>query len=389
LGILEEFTGSTAYLLWVSFRDAELWARTDFPDGLLRPSTEDRVALIESMATELNPIKPALFTLAALVQPQPRSEVATGCDAIAGWSELQSCLRTAIDYAQVASLTLPTNAAFAVRAARLLRMRAEYARALSWFDHSIYLARATGDWDAYARAHSGLGCLFIQRGNLPRARAALRRSLRVARRHHMAERAASAYHNLFVVEAIAADWVLAEKFARRAMRLYPSDSRGLPRLARDLAFRWIQRGYFDRALPLAREALQHFTAPADRALVWSDIARAAAGAGEPETFEDAWARAWVLVKEAAVDPFAADILLNLAHAAAFRRDASRATISAELAIAIGRSRKEGQVQLEAEAVLASLREPQRDVIPPPPPSEASQFLAGHFVRVLTEARAVA
>lgn len=36
-------------------------------------------------------------------------------------------------------------------------------------------------------------------------------------------------------------------------------------------------GHFTRALPLALEALNHFTVPVDRALVWADVARAAGG----------------------------------------------------------------------------------------------------------------
>jgi tetratricopeptide (TPR) repeat protein len=264
-------------------------------------------------------------------------------------------------------------------------MRAEYERAVSWFDHALYLAKVEADWAAYAQAYSGLGCLYMQRGNLPRARLVLHRSLRVARREELPERAAAAFHNLFAVEAIAGNWEEAERCAQRALKFYPQDARGLPRLARDLAFRWIQRGYFERALPLAKEVLAHFTAPADRALAWSDIARAAAGTGELEDFETAWASAWVAVKAGAVEPFGADILLNLTHAAAFRGDGTRAAMAGREAIDVARARKESQSILEAEAVLDSLRS--TAPVPPARQDPVPYPLSRRFVRVLQGVRA--
>lgn len=333
-------------------------------------------------------IKPALLTLADLAAPvQPdRGTVADGCDTIAGWSEMQNRLGTAVEYAQVASFALPDRAMYAVRAGRVLRMRAEYARALTWFDHGIVVARRSGDWEAYAQAYSGLGCLYMQRGNYRRARTVLRRSLRTAIRYHLPERAGAAYHNLFAVEASTGNWTLAEHYAERALSNYPEGSRALPRLARDLAFRWIQRGYFDRALPLAREVVAHFAVAADRALVWSDIARAAAGCGEVEVFEDAWAKAYGLATQENVEPFTVDILLNLAHAAVSRSDPVRGTMAARRALALAQERKEGQLVLEAEAVLSSVQN-RKLVAPHIPEADGNVEVAYKFVQALQLARA--
>jgi len=217
----------------------------------------------------------------------------------------------------------------------------------------------------------------------------LHRSLRIAKRKELPERAAAAFHNLFAVEAIAGNWEQAETHAQRALKLYPPDARGLPRLARDLAFRWIQRGYFERALPLAKEVLSHFQAPADRALTWSDIARAAAGAGELEEFETAWASAWVAVRTGTVEPFGGDILLNLTHAAAFRGDATRASMTGREAIAVATARNEHQVILEAESVLDSLRSAQTVPVHSRVAEDDLETypLSRRFVRVLQGARA--
>jgi tetratricopeptide (TPR) repeat protein len=215
----------------------------------------------------------------------------------------------------------------------------------------------------------------------------LHRSLRIAHRKELPERAAAAFHNLFAVEAIAGNWEEAERCAQRALKFYPHDVRGLPRLARDLAFRWIQRGYFERALPLAKEVIAHFDAPADTALAWSDIARAAAGAGELEDFETAWASAWVAVKTGAVEPFGADILLNLTHAAAFRGDLTRAAMAGHEALKVARARKESQSILEAEAVLDSLHSPTPVPTVPARQDPVPYPLSRRFVRVLKGARA--
>lgn len=388
IGILDEYEGPGGYLLWISLRDSELFTRS-LGKVKFRSSLSERCSLIDSLRVpEFDSIKDALHLLATLTTAAPpeRNAIAEGCELIAGWSELGSKLQTAVAYAQVASLALPANAGYAVHTARLLRMRAEYVRAVSWFDHAIYLAKVENNWIVHAQAYSGLGCLYMQRGNLPRARVMLHRSLRIAQRKKLAERAAAAFHNLFAVEAIAGHWEDAERYAHRALKLYPEDARGLPRLARDLAFRWMQRGYFERALPLAKEALEHFHAPAERALAWSDIARAAAGAGEFEDFETAWASAWVAVKTGAVEPLGADILLNLTHAAAVRGDATRATMAGREAIEVARERKESQAVLEAEAMLDSLRSAQTAAIsahrdPDPHP------LSRRFLHVLQLARA--
>jgi tetratricopeptide (TPR) repeat protein len=390
--ILEEYAGVGALILWISFRDAELWSTTCQVGGplLWADGVEGRRQAVAQLdESGFKSIKSALLTLAELAAPiQPdRASVADGCDSIAGWSEMQNRLGTAVEYAQVASFALPDRAMYAVRAGRVLRMRAEYARALTWFDHGIVVARRTGDWESYAQAYSGLGCLYMQRGNYRRARTVLRRSLRAALRYHLPERSGAAYHNLFAVEASTGNWTLAEQYAEHALATYPEGSRALPRLARDLAFRWIQRGYFDRALPLAREVIGHFAVPADRALVWSDIARAAAGCGEVEIFEDAWAKAYGLATQENVEPFTVDILLNLAHAAGTRNDPVRGTMSARRALELARERKEGQLMLEAEAVLSSIQT--RKLVAPPqmPVNGGNVEIADRFVQALQLARA--
>jgi tetratricopeptide (TPR) repeat protein len=357
LAILEEYDGPPGLLLWESFRDAELWATAEIRRSLFLRSSGMRAGAVAELPQDpYAPIKPALLLL-SLLRHQRDSDapaVGDGCDSIARWSHELGRLGTAVEYQQVASLADPRSAIYAVRAARWLRMRAEYARAWSWFDYGVVIARRENDWQAYCEAFAGIGNLHVQVGNYPRARIAHKLVLRAARRNHLPDMVASAYHNLFVVEMEVGDIERGESYARQALRTYPLSSSSLPRLARDLAWRWMVRGYFDRALPLAQEALAHFTVPADRALLWADIARAAAGAGESETFEDAWAQTRVLFSEYPMDPWPADILVNLAHAAASLGERNRATWAATKAIEIARARKESTLVLSAEAILDSL-----------------------------------
>jgi tetratricopeptide (TPR) repeat protein len=391
LVILDEYDGEPGLLLWELFRDAELWASADPRRGLFsrRPSIVRAPLVAELPHDPYAPIKPSLVLLSLL--PHQRNSdapaVGNGCDNIARWSHDLGRLGTAVEYQQVASLADPRSAIYAVRAARWLRMRAEYARAWSWFDHAIVIARRETDWQAYCEAHAGVGNLHVQVGNYPRARIAHRRVLRTARREHIPDMVASAYHNLFVIEMEVGDVERAERYAQQALRTYPLSSPSLPRLARDLAWRWMVLGYFARALPLAWEALAHFTVPADRALLWSDIARAAAGAGAIDKFEDAWAQTRVLFSEYPMDPWPADILVNLAHAAASVGERSRANWAATRAVETARARKESTLVLAAEAILDSLAHAPALTVQVKPTSKEADLLVDRFVARLRAARA--
>lgn len=390
--ILEEYIGAPGLTLWQSFRDAELWATAETRKGLFTGLAKSRATAIAELPTDpFQPIKPSLVLLSLLRDQTPKDGpvVGSGCDNIARWSQQLGQLGTAVEYQQAASLADPRCAVYAVRAGRWLRMRAEYARAWSWFDYAVALARREKDWQAYSEAYAGIGNLYVQVGNYPRARIAHRRVLRTARRNHLPDMVASAYHNLFVVEMEVGNVEEAERYAQKALGAYPLTSPSLPRLARDLAWRWMVLGFFDRALPLAQEALAHFASPADRALLWSDIARAAAGAGQVETFEDAWAQTRVLYSKHPMDPWPADILVNLAHAAAFLGERSRATWAAEKAVEIARGRKESTLRLAAEAILDSLVHAPQLAVARQPAAKGEDSLVDRFVRRLRAARAVA
>lgn len=383
--ILKEFEGVSALILWSACRDAELCSTPGSRSGLFSSKAASWNQLIKDEPS-LAPIASELHLLAVCARKH-RAAIATACDAISEWSEGQGKLGTAVEFAQVASVVNPACPMYAARTARVLKERAEWERAANWYDHAIFISRGVEDWHACSDAYCGLGGLYAERGRFPRARKLFHRALRAAIRHHNREQVANAYHYLFTLEAVAGNWARAEEMAMRALRRYPASSPKRPRLARDLAYRWILRGYFDRALPLAQEVLLHFSAPGLRALVWSDIARAAAGAGDDEAFERAWAQARVLLDEGVNGPYNVTILLNLAHGAAFRGELARARLPASKALELARTRGEPQSVLEAEALLDSLK---AVFVPQHPPADrGNREIVERVLKLLKDDRAVA
>jgi len=369
--LIDEAFGPTAALvLWQCFRDVELWGTATARGELFHPESANvRESQIEEIDLSDGDLKAELMGFVELLRRPEATDparIALLCSAVAAWLEGRSCLRSAVDFAVAAYLADPDKASLAVRVARLTRVLAEYPRSISWFDYSLYLARRSNDWQAYSEALAGLGNLYFQTGNFPRARYFHRRCLKVAGRKRLQEMVGAAYHNLFTVEMESGKVELAQSFAEKAFEAYSPTSPCLVRLARDLAHRWTVLGFFDRALPLALEMVNHFHRPVERAQVWAGVGRAAGGAGAGATFEDAWIETWGLVKRGAADPFAADVLIDLAHGAASLGDTRRAEHAAQKALAIAMERKEGHTILVAEALLDSLR-PQ-----PSKPSKPSQ-----------------
>jgi len=396
LDLLDDLPDDAALLFWQAFSDTELWARSDSRGDLFQTSAEREEARQRAIAGLDNGLygeaKPHLLTLLGVVAGEENAEhVADACFQLSAWFEGRGQIRCSVVFALAAYFTFPGRASLAVRVARLVRVLAEYPRGISWFDYAIYLARRSNDWSAYTAALAGLGNLYFYVGNLPRARQFHRRCLRASRRNHLPEMVGAAYHNLFVLEMDAGNVELAENLAAKALAAYPADSTCLVRLARDLSRRWNFLGCFERALPLALEELNHFTVPADRALVWADVARAAGGAGEEAIFEDAWAETWVLVQRGVTEPHAADVLIDLAHGAASLGDARRAARAAGKALEIARQRKEGRTILEAEAILDSLRV--KHNVPPEPRARQSPeevpALATEVLEALQHLRAAA
>lgn len=323
--ILEEFKGDLGLLLWNSLRDVTLWAAIDPErrEGLFTPqAAQKRLGLLQSSAVE-PPLEVSLTTLAAVVgDPGGTSGeiVSLVCLEVSRWALERGAFGTALAYAQAAALASPEEAAPAHTVGSLALRWGRGARAETWLRRSIGLARRAKDWASYAQAYVEMGTLYARREMPSMARRYFIQAMRAGRRHGLLATRGAALHGLFLVAMDAGDLDDAERYAKGAMRAYGRGHARLPVLVHDIAYLWVTRESFGRAIPMLQKLLVARTAPAERALTLAILARAAAGTGERRLYEDAWSNAWSLVNRPGAHEDHARTLLELARAAARLRD---------------------------------------------------------------------
>ncbi|MBB4637737.1 tetratricopeptide repeat protein [Longimicrobium terrae] len=358
--ILEEAPAPLGVLLFHLIRDVYLWGQTppDERDGLFAGGADEAHAeLMRTVAPE-PALESALLPLLRLTGApgDTRPEViALACRNASQWADARGWTATAIAFAQGVAVVLPGDAGASYAVGRLARRRAEHARAETWFRRAVSLARQSGDWTAYTQAFSGLGNLYLIRGNLPAARRFHLRSLRAARRHSLRDMHASALHDLFVIAAQSQQPEDAERMARAAFALYGAGHRRLPYLAGDVACFWMDNGRFEQAQAVFHALAGHMDAPDDREVALSNLARAAAGSGDRRAFEQAWTQAWRSMDGREASEHEGSIALELARGAAMLGDSERAEAAASRALRVATDRGESRTRLAAEAVLDQAR----------------------------------
>lgn len=323
--ILEEFKGDLGLLLWNSLRDVTLWSATpeERREGLfVSEAAHKRLGLLATSGVE-PALEVSLTTLAAVVgSPGTASpEIVTlVCLEVGKWALEQGAFGTALAYAQAGALASPEDAAPACTVGGMALRWGRHARAETWLRRCIGLARRGRDWQSYAQAYVDLGTLYTRRGVPGAARRYFTQAMRAGRRHGLLAIRGAALHGLFLLALDAGDLDDAERYARSAMRAY---GRGHPRLAEllhDLAYLWVTRESYGRAIPMLQKLLVARTEPADRTLTLAVLARAAAGTGERRLYEEAWSGAWSLVNRPGAPEDHSRALLELARAAAKLRD---------------------------------------------------------------------
>ncbi len=390
--VLQEIHGGAGLLLWQALRDVFLWASTPPVErqGLFSAEAE-RKRLAEILAVELEgTLEEPLGVLTAMVgQPERvRAErVAFACRQISQWAEEKGALGTALAFSQAAALACPGDASAAFKVGQIARKRAENARAESWFRRAIALARQSSDWPSYSLAFLGLGTLYMQRGNLPTARRFYIRCLRAAKRHSLREIQGGAYHDLFVIAVTSDRFVEAEEHARAAFYSYGPTSARVPKLAHDVAYFWLMQGYFARALSVFQALLPRMESPADQAIILPNIIRAAGGAGERETFENAWKAFQAISDRVESSEGFAEALLELARGALSLKEWTRAEEVAHEAMQRARQRGEARILVMAESLLDALAHQRRAEACTLPATEENSngygdALAQEFIRSL-------
>jgi tetratricopeptide (TPR) repeat protein len=356
--ILDELRDELGVLLWQSARDVELWAAAPlekraelFTPGSLRSRAERIVADVPADSAA----RPLLETLAQVlggVVQGGSSEVAELCEELSRWAADRGFPRTSLAWAQRAALAAPEEAAPAYLVGVVARRAADYRRAETWFRRSLALARRNRDWKYYGMAHMGIANMYMQRGDAPRARARLLKALRAARRYGVWTVKPLALHDLFCIAATGDDVEQAVGYARAAFRGYGRRHPRLPALAHDVACFWMLRGRHACALPIFQAVVPHMTRPQERVIAWSNVGRAAGGAGLAATFERAWNEVLRVVDPRNDAERLAEALINLAHGATALGETIRVEMAASAALTIATRRSESQQRIAAEELLA-------------------------------------
>lgn len=358
--LLAEHPGALGAVLWKSLRDVCAWMATAVEDraGLFPPgAAEARAAEVAGAAAEPELWAPLLVVQRLVACPDQvnHPRLVHACRAIARWGERRGFTAVQLAFVQAAACLAPDHPRLAYSVGRLARDRGEYARAESWLRTAIRLARNT-DWHTYALAYLSLGTLYQQLGNLPAARSVTVRGYRTSVRRRVRPLQAVALHNLFTIATEMLDFERAQQFALAASRRYGPNHPRFPMLVHDVGCFWMFHGCFARAADMFELVLPRLTAPENRVLTLGTLARAAAAAGRTSVYQSSFAEAEALLTPGLGSPErAAQVWLDLARAAASAGDYGRAEVAARRAVEVAAPLRLGQIRMEVEAVLESVR----------------------------------
>jgi len=147
----------------------------------------------------------------------------------------------------------------------------------------------------------------------------------------------------------------AEHYARQAFRAYGAEHELLPALAHDIAYYWMEQGYFARALPVLEALEPLFPDFKQKLLLRANVIRAAGAAGDRDLFRRMWNETMKLTREPEALPVVASSLLEMARGAASLGEWDRAEQVAERAVVVASERNEAATLVRAESLLGSIR----------------------------------
>lgn len=359
--LLVDNPGEFGAVLWQVLRDVTLWAST--PENSRKEIFSPKAPIRQwqiLLHTELSEsVRPYLLIVSNLLftdRIPDSSELAHACRRIATWAEEHSRPQTAIAFAQAAALAWPQSAECAYKVGWLCRRFGEYARAESWFRRSIAITRRLPDMQSRVLSWINLGNIYLARGDYQAAETAFRRALRGATHSGLTGAKAMALHDLFAVAVETHRVAEAEVLAQRAARAFGATHPRLPILAHDVAAFWFSLGLFERAEVVFSAVLSVTRHPMERLQVLSSVARAAGGAGNRETFLDAWVEAWQIIDSQEEMECVATSALKLAFGSASLADWERAELAARYAERRASEHREPEVEEQAQTVLAAVKE---------------------------------
>jgi len=395
--ILREVGGEGGLLLWQSYRNVMFWATAEPGEraALFAPEAGRR-RLAELLTADVPAeIADSLVEIGRMMgapEATAGETIADACRGISDWAEAAGHEATALAFTQAAALSAPRDATIALAVGQISRRRGEPARAETWFRHAIMIGRQTGDWESYARAYIALGNMLLLRGNFPGAHRMHIKALRAARRKGLTPIQGMAAHDLFVIATETGRNAQAEEYARMASRAYGPDHPRLPVLAHDLAYYWMNQGYFSQVMPIFLSLEDRFeTDPGTKIAIRAHIARAAGGIGDRATFRRYFTETVRMSKDSIYESRISDSFLELAMGASNLGEWDRAEQAAEHALEVAQQRGQAKVAIEAESVLDAVRSGRRvehAKTERAQVSRSTQAFADQLVELLTATAAV-
>jgi tetratricopeptide (TPR) repeat protein len=263
--------------------------------------------------------------------------------------------KSALLFAEAAAEAWPENARLAWLAGRLHRNAPNYREAELWLKRARRIAVWTRDRYTQGMTLTSLGTLATSCGDYPEAKRWLTIAWRVSRRYRVQELRALILHDLFTLSVLTNDVQQAEEFARLAFKAYGAEHPSLVPLAMDIAYFWIQQGYFGRSLPVLTALLGHSRSAQFRLRVLACLARAAGALGNVDQFRKAWNEAFTIVESAGTEALKAAAALELGIGASNLGFWKEAGYAIEIALATAAEVGEGDVIEKGEAALERVR----------------------------------
>ncbi|MFL5385130.1 MAG: hypothetical protein ACJ8GN_21625 [Longimicrobiaceae bacterium] len=361
-GVLDELPSQVGLVLWQSLRDVTLWAAVEPEEraGLFEPDAA-RTRLGALLASGAEPaLEVSLTTLAALVgSPETANPeiVSLVCIQVSRWAEERGAFAAAMGFAQAAAQVVPLDASPALAAGTLALRWRRSARAETWLRRTVGLARRRRQWEEYAQAWVELGGLYLRRGQAGMAHRFFVQGLRAARRHGLIAVRGAALHGLLNLAVEAGSLDDAERYARGAMRAYGRGNPRLPELVHDVAYLWVRRESYARAIPMLQKLLPTRVEPVERALTLAILARAAAGAENTPLYQESWMDAWTVINRRPDEAGKhARALLELARASVVARDWNHVEQAVRLASSAVSPQAERAVATQVQELAAAMKE---------------------------------
>jgi tetratricopeptide (TPR) repeat protein len=391
--IVRELPPEMALPVWQALRSVLMWAAEE-PGS--RSSLFDPRAMEDWECELLQGTFDAdlRYPLAVLVGELGRGggaasePVSRACLCITEWALPHKAIATALAFSEAAALAWPEHPRYAWMTGRLLRRYGRLPEAEQWIRRAVRVAIRIGDPEAHTQALHSLGDLFYKMGHYGRASDKLHEALRIARRHRLRDREGCILHDLVASTVDRGRFDEAEQYARGALEIYGDSHPALSRLAYDVAFMWVRRGHFARALPVLLELSALFDDPDIRARVLASTARAAAGCGDAALFNRLSAEALELAEAPRDQDGFAYAFMQLGIGASTLSQWESSETMLNRALTLARQRSESDVIVQAQAALDAVSE--RRTLDPAltihdPASSGVEPLSTRFVHLLRAA----